>query len=118
MSIEEVYADQALYNKHRNTKSSGYLDDEYELSPDFREIQDYHFRIEDDHEIIELKNLSKNSVPMQTGFNVPDSASMQFSKRMADLYSALDAAVPMKNDQPYMAPETHGFYKLKEDTYD
>lgn len=38
MSIEEVYADQALYNKHRNTKSSGYLDDEYELSPDFREI--------------------------------------------------------------------------------
>lgn len=29
-------------------KSSGYLDDEYELTRDFKEVPDYHFRIQND----------------------------------------------------------------------
>lgn len=34
----ELY-DQSLYDKYKNTKSSGYLDDEYELTPEFRTVE-------------------------------------------------------------------------------
>lgn len=33
----ELY-DDSLYSKHQSMKSSGYLDDEYELSPAFRDV--------------------------------------------------------------------------------
>jgi hypothetical protein len=33
---EQAFAEQALFDKYRNMKSSGYLDNEYELTRDFR----------------------------------------------------------------------------------
>jgi hypothetical protein len=33
---EEIFAEEALFNKYQNMKSSGYLDNMYELSRDFR----------------------------------------------------------------------------------
>jgi hypothetical protein len=42
-TCEEIFAEKALFDKYRSMKSSGYLDNEYELARDFREIQDHHF---------------------------------------------------------------------------
>lgn len=115
----ELY-DQSLYDKYKNTKSSGYLDDEYELTPEFRTVEQYHFRIEDDKDIIELKELYKKSVPMKNGFQLPSSASNSFNEKMNCLLNSLDSANQTTDfgNKIDVKAETHGFYKLGPDAYD
>jgi hypothetical protein len=46
--------DERLHYKARMGNNSGYLDEEYETTKEFPTIPEYHFRIEDDTEIIKL----------------------------------------------------------------
>ena len=79
-------------------------------------MDDYHFRIEDAEDILDLQKLQKNSVPMFSGFPVPSSASAQFNSKMNSLIGILDA-LP-KASQNYEEAETHGFHRMRDDQYD
>ncbi len=46
--------DVTLHYKARIGNNSGYLDEEYEVSKEFPTISEYHFRIEDDAEILRI----------------------------------------------------------------
>jgi hypothetical protein len=46
--------DVTLHYKARMGSNSGYLDEEYEVTKEFPTIPEYHFRIEDDAEILSL----------------------------------------------------------------
>ena len=46
--------DERLHYKAKIGNNSGYLDEEYETTKEFPTIPEYHFRIEDDAEIINL----------------------------------------------------------------
>jgi hypothetical protein len=52
--VSEGDYDDSIRQKIRRGSNSGYLDEEYETTKDFPNINDYHFRIEDEHEIMEL----------------------------------------------------------------
>lgn len=113
-SITDEDFDQALHYKARMGSNSGYLDEEYETTKEFPTLPDYHFRIEDDAEILTLEKLKRESEPicMQATFN---NSSLEFKSRLNLLLDCLDSRrVSLPN---HMEEERHGFYTLA-DHYD
>jgi predicted ester cyclase len=52
--MQDEEFDEKVHHKARVGNNSGYLDEEYELTKEFPSIPEYHFRIEDDAEILNL----------------------------------------------------------------
>ena len=45
--VDDYEFDDGIREKTRKGNNSGYLPEEYEVSPEFPYLHDYHFRIED-----------------------------------------------------------------------
>jgi hypothetical protein len=106
--------DDSIRDRIRRGSNSGYLAEEYEVVREFPTLHDYHFRIEDESDILELERLQQHSRPfhMQESFG---NSSDAFKNRLEFLITQLDhhqASFP--NHTP---PEPHGFYQLA-DHYD
>lgn len=104
--------DISIQRKVEQKNNSGYLPACYETTEDFPEVPDYHFRIEDDRTIIELKRLQQQSQPLEFTFGY---GSQEHQEGMNRLKDALDSLVFKFKEAPC---ETHGYYEIDEDEYD